>query len=258
VQAEKIIAQASEIGIGFLNRANAFWKESKEKAQRIYEERASAARAGGQRGDGRPRWISEEGLGTEQLDRRAADGFKDDEIIVRPTRRKEGQRGQPSSQTVERPSQSRLKEVGLLSSEAPVYQSPYRRGRPTPQPQHPVTPSRPAPVPSPQKLQRAPVPASPSALSTSASHKVKGTSAYKLGQYEDAESAYSLAIAALPASHILLIPLHNNRALTRLKTGDIHGSIADCTSVIEMVGNDREVVENVDLRDALVKACRSK
>jgi len=31
VQAEKIIAQASEIGISVLNRANAFWKESKEK-----------------------------------------------------------------------------------------------------------------------------------------------------------------------------------------------------------------------------------
>jgi len=51
VQAEKILAQASEIGINVLNRANAFWKESKEKAQRIYEERASTARAGGQRGE---------------------------------------------------------------------------------------------------------------------------------------------------------------------------------------------------------------
>ncbi|KAJ8585113.1 hypothetical protein M405DRAFT_844740, partial [Rhizopogon salebrosus TDB-379] len=46
VQAEKIIAQASEIGINVLNRANAFWKESKEKAQRIYEERANVGRSG--------------------------------------------------------------------------------------------------------------------------------------------------------------------------------------------------------------------
>jgi len=92
----------------------------------------------------------------------------------------------------------------------------------------------------------------------SASYKAKGTSAYKLGQYADAESAHSFAIAALLASHILLNPLHNNRALTRLKTGDIHGSIVDCTSVIEMVGNDREVVENVDFRDALVKARRRR
>ena len=136
------------------------------------------------------------GRGKEQVDRRVADEFKvNDEIpppIARPTRRQEGQSGQPSSQTVERLSQSRLKEVDLLSSEAPVYQSPYRRARPTPQPQHPVVPSRPAPVSSPQKPQRAPVPASPSALSTSASHKVKGTSAHKLGQYADAESVYSL------------------------------------------------------------------
>jgi len=61
VQAEKIIAQASEIGISVLNRANAFWKESEEKAQWIYEERASAARAGGHRGDAAPRWTWEEG-----------------------------------------------------------------------------------------------------------------------------------------------------------------------------------------------------
>lgn len=261
VQAEKIIAQASEIGISVLNRANAFWKESKEKAQRIYEERAIAARAGTQRADGRPRWVSEEGLGTEQRDKRVTDGFKDDDgnltPMVRPTRQQERQKGQPSSQTVETPSQSQLKEVDLFSSAAP-YQSPYRRGRPTPQPQAPITPSRSPPTPSPPKPQRAPVPASPSALSTSASHKAKGTSAYKLGQYSDAESAYSLAIAALPASHILLIPLHNNRALTRLKTGDIHGAIEDCSSVIEIVGTDRGVFEEVDLRDALVKAWRRR
>jgi tetratricopeptide (TPR) repeat protein len=262
VQAEKIIAQASEIGINVLNRANAFWKESKEKAQRIYEERANVARVGAQRGDGRPRWISEEGVGTEQRDRRVTDGFKDDDenpsLIVRSTRRPEGPKIQPSPQIVGSPSQSRLNEVDLFSSETPVYQSPYRRGRLTQQPQPPAAPSRPAPVPSPPKPQCAPVPASPSALSASASHKAKGTSAYKLGQYADAESAYSFAIAALPASHILLIPLHNNRALTRLKTGDVRGAIDDCTTVIELVGSDRGVFEEVDLRDALVKAWRRR
>ncbi|KAG0691905.1 hypothetical protein DFH29DRAFT_974245 [Suillus ampliporus] len=267
VQAEKILAQASEIGISVFNRANAFWKESKEKAQRIYEERANAARAGtgSQRGDGRPRWISEEGPDRgemEQHERRVTGGFKDDDEdpppTVRPSRRPEGQKTQSSSQPVEPPSQSRPKEVDLLSSEAPVYQSPFRRGRPTPQPQPPAAPSRPAPIPSPPKPQRAPIPASPSALSTSASHKATGTSAYKLGQYANAESAYSLAIAALPASHILLVPLHNNRALARLKTGDSRGAIEDCASVIEIVGDDRGVIEEVDLGDALLKAWRRR
>ncbi|KAG2147452.1 uncharacterized protein EDB93DRAFT_1282152 [Suillus bovinus] len=266
VQAEKIIAQASEIGISVFNRANAFWKESKEKAQRLYEERANAARAGAgtKRGDGRPRWISDEvpdRAGVEQHDRRVTGGFKDDDQISPPTRQLRQQDGlttQPPPQPVELPSQSQLKEVDLFSSEAPVYQSPFRRGRPTPQPQPPAAPSRPAPVPSPPKPQRVLVPASSSALSTSASHKATGTSAYKLGQYANAESAYSLAIAALPASHILLVPLHNNRALARLKTGETCGAIEDCASVIEIVGDDRGVIEGVDLGDALVKAWRRR
>ncbi|KAG1818543.1 uncharacterized protein BJ212DRAFT_1446402 [Suillus subaureus] len=266
VQAEKIIAQASEIGISVFNRANAFWKESKEKAQRIYEERANAARAGAgtQRGGGRPRWISDEvpdRAGVEQHDRRMTGGFKDDDENPPPTgpsRRQDGPTRQPPSQPVEAPSQSQPKEVDLFSSEAPVYQSPFRRGRPTPQPQPPAAPSRLARVPSPPKPQRVLVPASPSALSTSASHKATGTSAYKLGQYAEAESAYSLAIAALPASHILLVPLHNNRALARLKTGEARGAIEDCASVIEIVGDDRGVIEGVDLGDALVKAWRRR
>ncbi|KAG1727805.1 hypothetical protein EDB19DRAFT_174280 [Suillus lakei] len=270
VQAEKIIAQASEIGINVFNRANAFWKESKEKAQRIYEERANAARAGAgtQRGDGRPRWISDEvpdRAGAEQHDRSVAGGFKDDEEDpppAKPSRRQEGPTRRPPSQPAESPLQSRPKEVDLFSSEAPVYQSPFRRGRPTPQPQLPATSFRPAPAPapapSPPKPQRVPVPASPSALSASASHKATGTSAYKLGQYANAESAYSLAIAALPASHLFLVPLHNNRALARLKTGETRGAIEDCASVIEIVGNDRGVIEGVDLGDALVKAWRRR
>lgn len=266
VQAEKILAQASEIGISVFNRANAFWKESKEKAQRIYEERANAARAGAgtQRGDGRPRWISEDvpdRAGAEQRDRRVTGGFKDDDEgppPARPSRRQDGPTRQSPSQPVESPSQSRPKEVDLFSSEAPVYQSPFRRGRPTPQPQPSAAPSRPTPIPSPPKPQRILVPASSSALSTSASHKATGTSAYKLGQYANAESAYSLAIAALPASHLLLVPLHNNRALARLKTGETRGAIEDCASVIEIVGDDRGVVEGVDMGDALVKAWRRR
>lgn len=266
VQAEKIIAQASEIGISVFNRANAFWKESKEKAQRIYEERANAARAGPgtQRGDGRPRWISDEvpdRVGVEQHDRRVTGGFKDDDQNPPPTRssrRQDGPTRQPPSQPVESPSQSRPKEVDLFSSEVPVYQSPFRRGRPTPQPQPSAAPSCPAPVPSLPKPQRVLVPASPSALSSSSSHKATGTSAYKLGQYANAESAYSLAIAALPASHILLVPLHNNRALARLKIGETRGAIEDCSSVIEIVGDDRGVIEGVDLGDALVKAWRRR
>lgn len=92
---------------------------------------------------------------------------------------------------------------------------------------------------------------------------------YKLGRYAEAEISYSSAIAALPDSHLLLVPLHNNRALTRIKTGDHSGAIEDCTTVIALIGASyhpgREVKvtkddegASVDLADGLVKALRRR
>jgi hypothetical protein len=37
--ADKIVAQATEIGSQLFNRANAFWKEGKSRVQKAYEER---------------------------------------------------------------------------------------------------------------------------------------------------------------------------------------------------------------------------
>ncbi|EIW74510.1 hypothetical protein CONPUDRAFT_159811 [Coniophora puteana RWD-64-598 SS2] len=281
-QAEKILAQASDFGMNVFNRANAFWKESREKAQKLYEERQVAGAKAAPPKDGRPRWMQEvqdgEGEGRERERRkpapreqgRDAAGFKDgDEVLPpKPSRRKqlEPEQQQPSSQPPHN--------VDLLSSESPAaYVSPWRRGRPK-QSAEPTPSSsssaRPTRAPSPIRLTtRQTVSASQSAIASSAKHKAAGTEKYKLGQYADAESAYSLAIDALPATHLLLVPLLNNRAIARIKTGDSSGAIDDCTTTIGIIGASYSPVHEakvervedgagVDIGDGLVKALKRR
>ncbi|KAF8318096.1 hypothetical protein DL93DRAFT_2054702 [Clavulina sp. PMI_390] len=176
------------------------------------------------------------------------------------------------------------------SSKQGGYISPHRRrpGRdatpasssaPTPSSSRPSTSSRANPAPAPvKKVTRTLVSASPSALSQSQSQRQKGTSAFKLGSYGDAEAAYSSAIALLPAGHILLVPLMNNRAAARAKTGDTRGAVEDCTKVLRIVDEpyssssafhpskedtlsplmiDGETV-SVDFADAYVKALQRR
>ena len=56
-QADKILAQASEIGITMFSRANAFWSQSKEALQKAYEERAKPTAS---RHPSRPRWMQDD------------------------------------------------------------------------------------------------------------------------------------------------------------------------------------------------------
>ncbi|TFY75106.1 hypothetical protein EWM64_g8906, partial [Hericium alpestre] len=112
-QADRLLAQASEIGLSMFNKANAFWSQGKERAQRLYEERAAAKAATGARApqtDGRPRWLQ------EALDRDAAavdaedaqhgeapeSGFRDDddEPMPKPSRRRP-KANAPASQPAE-------------------------------------------------------------------------------------------------------------------------------------------------------------
>jgi hypothetical protein len=46
-QADKLLAHASEIGLSVLSRADAFWKEGKERARGIYEGQGQGARGTG-------------------------------------------------------------------------------------------------------------------------------------------------------------------------------------------------------------------
>ena len=295
-KANELIAQASTFGLSMFNRANALWKEGKEKVQKAYEERAAAnaaaATASGSssnlRQSGKPKWMQEthdheEGWHDEPG---STGGFRDEhddhEVLPpHPDEQPHKPRGadarpitHPPPREVAPPSRSRTADLLGGGDDAPkVYVSPFRRKTPgRSQAPTPVEsrqgPPRAAPSPAPL-VQRKCVSASPSELSTSAKHKATGTEMFKLGRYAEAETAYSYAIAALPDTHLLLVPLYNNRALTRIKTGDHAGAVEDCTTVLKIIGTgyhparEAKVTKedegaSVDLADAYVKALRRR
>ncbi|KAH9045242.1 hypothetical protein EDB85DRAFT_1905570 [Lactarius pseudohatsudake] len=259
-QADKLITQASEIGSRVFQRANAFWKEGKSRVAKAYEDRAPSSRAGSY-GEAPE---NDQAISPGEPSR---NGFRDegaDSIPAPPN---------PSAPTRARPQvkpshPDQTKKVDLFSEDTPTaYVSPFRRG----------AGSRTAPVqavstraPSPVRLtQRNVISASPSAISASAEHKASGTEMFKLGRFAEAEAAYTSAISRLPDSHLLLVPLLNNRGLSRSKTGNISGAIEDFTAVIALVGPSyhpareakvtrEEDGAGVDLGDALGKAWRRR
>ncbi|OWZ80608.1 UBA/TS-N domain-containing protein [Cryptococcus neoformans Bt85] len=214
-QAERILAQASEIGQSMFNKATLFWNTSKERAIKVYEEQRkvleAAERGEDKKKDARPKWMQDEGWGDERMG-----GFRD------------GDDEQDSRQTVppsisQRPRQAPSRPSSAVSRPA-VYQPAVSRPSPSPKPKPTPLPARPL------------IPATAQQLESSAAHKAKGNDHFKLGRFTEAESSYSSAIAALPAGNLFLIPLLNNRATTRLKLGDSVNAAADCTAVIDLVG----------------------
>ncbi|KAI5117503.1 hypothetical protein M0805_009672 [Coniferiporia weirii] len=286
-RADKLLAQASEIGLTMFSRANAFFKDGREKVQKVYEERAAKAKPT----DGRPRWMSEapvdrddhaQGSGT-QRGGVSEGGFRDDDDNAGPAPRARPRKAEagPSRSEQERPNvQAPAVRTSNLLDEGPaVYVSPARR-RPAPtrstsQTVSPLAsanspaPRQPPPSSTPVLQIRQTVSASSPAIAASNAHKAKGTEMFKLGQYAEAEKAYSAALTSLPENHLLVIPLYNNRALTRIKTGDHSGAVEDCTTVLSIIGlgyhpareakvSREEEGASVDLADALLKAYRRR
>ncbi|OCB84440.1 hypothetical protein A7U60_g8426 [Sanghuangporus baumii] len=281
-RADKLLAQASEIGLTVFSRANALWKDGKEKMQKVYEERQTKSR---QTNDGKPRWMAEipadgEGRIHGGKASTSSDSFRDDDDVREnssrpPIRQRHSQQGRPIMDGAPKPPV--LKIGNLFGEEPAVYASPARR---RPVPSRTTSQNQPsaalAPTPPPRERQSTPplrvrqaVSASPSAVSSSNAHKAKGTEFYKLGQYANAEQAYSAAIELLPANHLLLVPLYNNRALSRIKIGEHSGAVEDCTTVVSIIGPDyhpaqeakvtrEEEGASVDLADALLKAFRRR
>jgi tetratricopeptide (TPR) repeat protein len=275
-QADKIISQASEIGSQLFQRANAFWKEGKSRVQKAYDERAASSRTGttgyrhGERQSGRPRWMDEDpdqGQPTRP-DEHSRASFRDDNSESEnpstqpepPTRVRMRPQAKPSP-----PAQTKV--ADLFGEETPTaYVSPFRRGTPSSS----SAQARSLRTPSPVRLsERQVISASPSAISLYAQHKASGTEMFKLGRFAEAEAAYTSAISQLPDSHLLLVPLLNNRALSRLKTGNVSGAIEDCTAVIAIIGpsyhpaREAKVIREedgagVNLGDGLIKAWRRR
>ncbi|KAL8676479.1 MAG: hypothetical protein Q9186_007003 [Xanthomendoza sp. 1 TL-2023] len=119
-----------------------------------------------------------------------------------------------------------------------------------PSPQLPLPQTVKAPLPQRPKVPKRNIPPiSPSALRSSHTSRQAGTLAFKRGDYAEAATHYSSALAPLPPTHPLSIPLLTNRALSHLKTGDPKNCIADSNTALDLIGPSRGVGEVVDLGD---------
>ncbi|GHJ88642.1 hypothetical protein NliqN6_5044 [Naganishia liquefaciens] len=287
-QADKILAQASAVGMSVFSKANSLWNVGKERAQKLYEERAAAAAAAavdrgardgkGKAADGRPRWMVDaeaEAHASEQPGRNGrrseSNRFVDSDDEDRPPRRTTRTPESPAAPPVEnRPRQANLLVDASVESREQPYRSPARRkppiaakpislvasGRPT---------SAPAAAPTEPLRRRSYTRATAAQVSASAAFKESGNSHFKLGAYDDALQAYTRALEALPTDHLLRVPLYTNRAAAYLKQGEHSSAIKDCTSAITLVGldyhpakeaplDDDDAVKDVKLADGLIKA----
>ncbi|KAF8908069.1 hypothetical protein CPB84DRAFT_1822172 [Gymnopilus junonius] len=239
-QADKLLAQASEIGLSMFSKASAFWKEGKEKVVKAYEERNVDVRGQATPGSRRPKWMQDAVHSDEDdhAERRTGDGLKD-QSGFKDTYDHEEREG-----TTFEPHEPRIKvheiEVDLFSAATPPQRSsPAPQAKLMPQIARQASSSssqleRRPPAPSPP-LTRNLLTAPPSALALAEKHKTLGTEQFKLGQHAAAAESYTTAIAALPEGHLLLVPLHTNRALARLKTGEYVGAVGDCQKAVEGV-----------------------
>jgi len=254
--AERLISQAGEIGRGVFNRANVLFKEGREKAMKMYEERtgATSTRLAGSKdacsdsSDGRPRWMRDNPVEEGKVHGSFLEGNSGDGREFKP-RSSGPSRKSPNNVQARPPAQ----EVDLFSSDSPpaVYQSPFRRGTskpgsiPTNSSSDSFTgsssrlpPSGPPRMP-PRRLTAT---ISSTIFTTYTSQKSAGTDAYKLGQYPAAADAYSCALAPIPEEHVLRLPLLTNRAAARFKVGELSGAGEDCSAAIALV---EQLVGNV-------------
>ncbi|GAA5854690.1 hypothetical protein JCM9279_006993, partial [Rhodotorula babjevae] len=151
-------------------------------------------------------------------------------------------------------------EADLLSgaSAPPPRSTPSPSLAPTPSGHSAAAPpARASPAPSPSPSSRAPTPSpaprraaaaapsrprphlavavSPSSLASATAHKATGNAHFKLGRFGDATAAYSLALDALPALWIGRVPLLNNRAQARLRSGEEKGAAEDCAEAVRIL-----------------------
>ena len=253
LNADKILAQATEMGSSLFNRANAFWKQGKEQMQKVYEEASKGSAA--PPSDGRPKWM-QSAPEAEHTPQSGLRDVPDGETLPQsaPRERKPSQPKVPTQPAALSAAPSRRDDLAsMFSDDSPTYVSPHRRregqastsvrASPTPTPTPTV-----AAVPPPRRVIQVDSVAS-SALSSCMASRAKGTEKFKLGQFAEAEAAYTSAITSLPPNHALLIVLYTNRAASRLKTGDSGGAAGDCTSALRIMGVSEDLggIRDVEL-----------
>ncbi|PVF97570.1 hypothetical protein CPB86DRAFT_874043 [Serendipita vermifera] len=268
-QADKLLAQASEIGFNMFTKANAFWNQGKEVVQKAYEESRKQTAPGLPTNDGRPRWMQ---TGTPDLPdthesaqrQPKSGGFRDDDDVremdtaPRPQPQRRREPTGPSTSTASPAPQTN--DVSLFGDDAPTYVSPHRRrpaptsslaGLEAPQPTSRRAAPPPRPEPRTSRINIVIPEASPNAIATSVAARTKGTELFKLGQYAEAEAAYTKAITSLPSNHILLTSLYTNRAAARLKTGDSGGAVGDCTSAFKLMTVEDDMSKLMDINESM-------
>lgn len=177
----------------------------------------------------------------EKLSRRAVEE-ESAQAYISPARRKKASPTPPSQPaSVE---ESSLDIFSDMPAPAPVSR-PVTNSRT----QHPA-PAQKASTPvqvRPKATPRSTPTISPTSLSTSTTQRLAGSAAFKRGDYGEATTCYSAALAPLPPQHPITIILHCNRALTHLKTGDAKAAIVDADAALTLIGPSRGEDESISL-----------
>ncbi|RCH80292.1 hypothetical protein CU098_002022, partial [Rhizopus stolonifer] len=273
-QTEKIVSQAQELG-GFLYKnATSYFKAGREKVTKVvvdWQEQQRAQRLQEQKQNARPKWMTDKDIDMT-MDSQKVERFADDDDDDDDHERQKRQREKAAAAHRMRQQEKARKET-LISEDTYVSPSRHRRpnsGRSTPNQQNPShVPSKPAP--SPVKPAHPPakpvnhvrtrpiVNASSDIMTKTNEARELGNAKFKLGQFGDAEAAYTRAIDMLPSGHDHLVLLCNNRAMTRLKIGEYKKCVEDCDTAIDLAkqsGDGSTEVEGVVIvwRDQIIKS----
>ncbi|KAG2234384.1 hypothetical protein INT48_003611 [Thamnidium elegans] len=301
-QTDKIVTQAQELGGFLFKNATSFLKTGREKVTKAvgdWQEQQRTQRlsqlqeeqAGGG-GPVRPKWMTTDDhveVSSTTVEKFADDEDSDNEQQDMESERRKiqemrrlqelKQREQAALAHKQRQQQSLRKET--LIKEEEVYVSPSRRrgtptssGRSTPrsnasssvQKQRSITPQPQATrsvSPKENKRTRPVVNASSDIMAKVNHTRNIGNEKFKLGQFGDAEEAYTRAIEALPSGHDHHVLLCNNRAMARLKTGDYKRCVEDCDAALALAkqsGDDSITSEGIVIRwrDQIIKALYRK
>ncbi|CAO3613456.1 unnamed protein product [Cunninghamella echinulata] len=292
---ERLVTQATEIG-GFLYKnASLFVKSGKQKISKAMEDWQEQGQGQGQeqgqqqQRQDRPKWMTdlvdhdsiddinikngshlEKYVDSDDDDDNSNNNEKkneEDSIKVMENERRQME-ALRQRQLQQQQKQKQKISKSLFDDDEDEYISPSRR-RHTPPPSKPkpqqqsetIQKQTPKPIPKKQIIE------APATILTIASHdRERGNELYKLGQFGEAEIAYTKGLTSLPEGHYHLILFSNNRAMTRLKIGDYKSCIQDCDLAIHL---SKEIVthyngkvhcQGVDIhgKDQLIKALHRK
>ncbi|KAI9243050.1 hypothetical protein EDC94DRAFT_631997, partial [Helicostylum pulchrum] len=299
-QTDKIVTQAQELGGFLFKNATSFLKTGREKVTKAvgdWQEQQRTQRLNQLQeeqsgGPVRPKWMTTDDhvdVSSATVEKFADDEDSDNEQQDMESERRKiqemrrlqelKQREQAALAHKQRQQQNLRKEI--LIKEEEVYVSPSRRrgtptssGRSTPrstetssaQQQRSITPQPQATrsaSPKENKRTRPVVNASSDIMSKVNQARNIGNEKFKLGQFGDAEEAYTRAIETLPSGHDHHVLLCNNRAMARLKTGNYKRCVEDCDTALALAkqsGDGSITSEGIVIRwrDQIIKALYRK